>query len=158
MLLSPTLEIIIFVIVFAWLGAVTIFGARFLRSFQKLTKGVSERDIKSLLTEILKNVELAQRQEEEIIEKIKKMEGQGSFHFQKIGLVRYNPFSDTGGDQSFVLALLDGNDNGFVLTSLHGRDQTRIFTKPVEKGKESGYEFSKEEVAAIIRAKKGKSA
>src|SRR5947209_10110188 len=27
---------------------------------------------------------------------------------QRVGFVRYNPFDDTGGDQSFALALLDG--------------------------------------------------
>lgn len=156
MLLNSDLILIIFILIFGWLGMLSFFGIRFLKSFQKLTKGVSEKDIKTILSDVLKEIEIAKKEQGEIVKEVQKQLEENKFYFQKVGLVRYNPFSDTGGDQSFVLALLDGNDNGFVLTSLHGRDQTRIFTKPVSKGKESGYEFSKEEIAAIIKAKKGK--
>lgn len=156
MLLSKDLNFYIFFIIFTWLGAITFFGISFLRSFKKLTRGVSEKDLKSLLEEVLRQLELTRKQEEKILKRVEKEEEESKFHFQKVGLVRYNPFADTGGDQSFVLALLDGNNDGIVITSLHSREQTRIFTKPVEKGKPSGYEFSKEEAEAISRAKKEK--
>lgn len=156
MLLSSDLILIIFILIFGWLGMLSFFVIRFLKSFQKLTKGVSEKDIKTLLGDVLKEIEMAKKEQGEITKEVEKQQEESKFFFQKAGLVRYNPFSDTGGDQSFVLALLDGNDNGFVLTSLHGRDQTRIFSKPINNGKESGYEFSKEEIAAIVKAKKGK--
>lgn len=157
MLLSSQLQLIIFIFIFAWLGGITFFGVRFLRFFKSLTKGSSEKDLKSLLTEILQEIKIVKEEKAKILERVEKQEEEGHFHFQKVGLVRYNPFSDTGGDQSFVLALLDGNDDGIVITSLHSRDQTRIFTKPVLKGKQLGYEFSKEEIEAVVRAKKGKA-
>src|SRR3989344_5821662 len=72
---------------------------------------------------------------------------------QRVGLVRFNPFSETGGDQSFALALLNGKDNGVVLLSLHGREGTRVYVKPVKDG-ESTYELSKEERQAIEEARK----
>jgi len=147
----------IVLLIFVWLGVISFFLIRFLVFFKNLTKGVSEKDLKTILGEILENIRLANEEKNKIVEKLDKLEKDGYFHFQKFGLVRYNPFPDTGGDQSFVLALLDGNDDGVVITSLHSRDQTRIFTKPVEKGKEKGYEFSKEEIEAILRAKKGKT-
>jgi len=55
---------------------------------------------------------------------------------QKVGVVRFNPFADTGGDQSFAIALLDADGNGVVLSSLHGRADTRIFAKQVQAGME----------------------
>lgn len=67
---------------------------------------------------------------------------------QHVGLVRYNPFEDTGSDQSFVIALLDDRRDGVVLSSLHGRGQTRVFAKPVEGG-ESSHQLSDEEAQAI---------
>lgn len=70
---------------------------------------------------------------------------------QQIGVVRFNPFEDTGGDQSFVIALLDGRGSGFVLTSLHGRAGTRVYAKPVEHG-QAVYALSTEEQEAIRRA------
>lgn len=70
---------------------------------------------------------------------------------QKVGVVRYNPFADTGGDQSFAIALLDPNGNGLVVSSLHSRTETRVFAKPVQGGR-SRYPLSDEEQDAIKKA------
>lgn len=67
---------------------------------------------------------------------------------QHVGVVRFNPFEDTGSDQSFAIALLDDRRDGIVLSSLHGRGQTRVFAKPVEGG-ESKHQLSDEEAQAI---------
>ena len=53
--------------------------------------------------------------------------------FQRVGLVRFNPFEDTGGNQSFALALLDAEGNGWVLSSLHARTGTRVYAKPITR-------------------------
>ena len=63
---------------------------------------------------------------------------------QKVGVIRFNPFAGTGGDQSFAVALLDAAGNGVVLSSLHGRADTRIFAKPVQGGR-SKHALSDEE-------------
>ncbi len=70
---------------------------------------------------------------------------------QKVAVIRYNPFSDTGGDQSFAIALLDSLGNGVVLSSLHSRTDTRVFAKPVQSGR-SRYQLSDEEQDAIKKA------
>jgi len=70
---------------------------------------------------------------------------------QKVGVVRFNPFKDAGGDQSFSIALLDANNNGFVITSIYGREGNRVFAKPVKDGK-SNYSLSEEEKEAIKQA------
>ncbi len=71
--------------------------------------------------------------------------------YQKMALIRYNPFSDTGGDLSFSLALLDLNDSGFIITGIHGRGVDRIYAKEVINGK-SKHNLSDEEIAAIRKA------
>ena len=73
---------------------------------------------------------------------------------QHIGLVRFNPFEDTGSDQSFAIALLDGQRDGIVISSLHGRANTRVFAKPVEGGA-SQHALSAEEEQAIRIAVSG---
>lgn len=73
-------------------------------------------------------------------------------YVQKLGIVRYNPYNDTGGDQSFAVALLDAKGNGLVISSLHNRSITRVYSKPVVRGEEGAYPFSEEERAAIKRA------
>jgi hypothetical protein len=73
---------------------------------------------------------------------------------QHIGLVRFNPFEDTGSDQSFAIALLDGQRDGIVISSLHGRANTRVFAKPVAGGA-SPHALSAEEEQAIRIAVSG---
>jgi Protein of unknown function (DUF4446) len=79
------------------------------------------------------------------------LEGLAQRSIQKVGVVRFNPFADTGGDQSFAVALLDAQGNGVVLSSLHGRADTRIFAKPVQAGR-SKHALSDEEQDAIRKA------
>jgi hypothetical protein len=70
---------------------------------------------------------------------------------QKVGVVRFNPFQDSGGDQSFAIAVLDQGGSGVVLSSLHGRAETRIFAKQVTNGR-SKHSLSDEEQQAIRAA------
>ncbi|HHV61940.1 MAG TPA: DUF4446 family protein [Firmicutes bacterium] len=70
---------------------------------------------------------------------------------QGIGIVKFNAFHGMGGEQSFSLALVDGNGNGVIITALHGRDESCIYAKPLESGS-SPYPLSDEERAAIAKA------
>ncbi len=82
------------------------------------------------------------------------IEGRTRRSLQHIGLVRFNPFEDTGSDQSFAIALLDDQRDGIVLSSLHGRANTRLFAKPVSDGG-SSHNLSEEETQAIRIAVEG---
>jgi hypothetical protein len=73
---------------------------------------------------------------------------------QRVGVVRFNPYHDTGGDYSFAVALLDASGNGVVLTGLYHRDRCRVYAKPVG-GWESTYELIDEERQAIAEARTG---
>jgi hypothetical protein len=70
---------------------------------------------------------------------------------QHVGLVRFNPFQETGGDQSFALALLDGRGDGIVISSLHSRAATRFYAKPIKRGA-SQLSLSEEESKAVRMA------
>lgn len=72
---------------------------------------------------------------------------------QKVGMVRFNPFREIGGDQSFSIAVLDANNNGFVVTSLYGRENSRVYAKKISKGT-SSHSLSKEEKQALDKAMK----
>ncbi len=70
---------------------------------------------------------------------------------QKVTLTRFNPFGDLGGNQSFILCLLDKSDSGVIITSLHNRDMTRLYAKTVKNGQEDGVVLSKDEKAAMLK-------
>jgi hypothetical protein len=70
---------------------------------------------------------------------------------QKFTLTRFNPFGDLGGNQSFVLCLLDKSNSGVIITSLHNRDITRLYAKTIKNGQGDGVSLSKDEKAAILK-------
>ncbi len=73
----------------------------------------------------------------------------------KINVTRYNPFEDIGGDQSFILTILNQNNSGVIVSSLHNRDITRIYAKPIKDGQGDNITLSKEEKLAIVKTIKG---
>ena len=69
-----------------------------------------------------------------------------------IGVVRFNPFKETGGNQSFAVALTDKKNNGVIISSLYARERINVFAKPIENG-QSGYTLTDEEKAALAQSK-----
>lgn len=142
--------------VFVWLTILSFLiwqQSKFLRSL--FPKG-GERDIRRKFEEVLKSVGDFRKESVKIEEKLSQLENLGLMHVQRVELLRYNPYGDTGGDQSFTLALLDWNGTGIVVTSLHTRSGTRVFAKPVLEGKSGKYQFSKEEEQVVEKAMKQK--
>lgn len=70
----------------------------------------------------------------------------------KVSMLRFNPFKDIGGDQSFSLALMDGNLNGVVISSLYNRDGVRVYAKALKRGHSEKYPLTEEEKHAIALA------
>jgi len=97
------------------------------------------------------------REFEELKKEFKEVQKQNKASIQKVGIVRYNPFSNTGSDLSFSIALLDGDNNGIVITSLYSGEGNRVYGKPLINTK-SEYSLSEEEKKAIASAIKIKGA
>lgn len=102
--------------------------------------------------EILSSLKKTREEVDELKKEIGEVKKNSESHFQKMGLVRFNPFSEIGGNQSFSIAILDKNDNGAVITSYYSRENNRVYSKPLKKGK-SGYVLTGEEKKAIEKAK-----
>lgn len=143
------------IVVFLWLGILSFVVWKQKNFLQSLFPKSGERDIRKKFEEVIKSVSDFEKDLGEVKRKLSEVEEEGLRHVQKVALVRYNPYEDTGGDQSFSVVLLDDKGNGFVITSLHARSGTRVFAKPVIKGISSKYQFSKEEKQAIEKALKG---
>ncbi len=95
----------------------------------------------------LKKLDAETKELYDICEKIHNLASKGLY---KVGYVRFNPFKDVGGDQSFAISLLDGKKNGIVLSSLFTREGTRVYSKPVIDGQATKrYPFTEEEKRAV---------
>lgn len=124
------------------------------RRYRQLVSGVDAGSLKDVLEAHIARVSQAILRMDEIDELHRSFEGASSGGLRHIGLVRFNPFDDTGSDQSFALALLDDRRDGVVLSSLHGRNTTRLYAKPVADGG-SRHTLSEEEERAIRLAVEG---
>ena len=102
---------------------------------------------------LIKNQEIFKKDIESLNRYCEKLEKEGLLHIQKVGLIRFNPFKDTGGDQSFILSLIDGNSTGVVISGLYSRSGTRWYAKKVVNGKGVDYDLSEEEKRALKEAK-----
>lgn len=130
-----------------------------LSKFSKLQKKYKDfmcklgngKNIEEDLETYIYRVDKVEKQNGEIQNQIKMLQEDVTKCIQKVGIVRYNAFKDTGSDLSFALALLDENNNGVVLNGIYSREMSNIYAKPVEKGK-SDYTVSEEEAEAIKRA------
>ena len=149
------LSLYIFIAFGVWLLVLSFFLYRFIVLFNKLTKGVEVSDLKKVLEKILERGQ-ANTDGIKVLEKrVSLAEEDGKFHIQKIGLVRFNPFKELGGDHSFSMAILDSHDSGIIITSLHTRDRTRVYMKDIKKGK-SEFELSSEEKKAFVNAQRSR--
>jgi len=141
------------IVVVIWMILLTILFGQMLAHYNNLTRGVNSKTLKVVLENILKDLSGAQKNIEGLQSEVALLEKDGSLHIQKIGLLRFNPFKDTGGDQSFILALLNASDTGLVISGLYSRSGTRWYAKRVVLGKGQEYDLSEEEKKAIKEAK-----
>lgn len=122
--------------------------------YTKLTSNVSQKDLITSLNRLISVSEENTEKISDLSEKLNSEISQNKKHLQRVGFSRYNPFTDTGGDQSFSLSLLDENGDGVVISSLHSRENTRLYAKKVELGKVQDQALSKEEQSVIKEALK----
>lgn len=113
---------------------------------------MKHEDPVAILDRFLRDIEANTKDIDRLKKEIDDILRKDVYHIQKIGVLRFNPFADTGGDQSFVLAILDDRKTGVVLTSLHNRGITRWYAKNVKEGKGVDHELSAEEMKAIEQA------
>jgi hypothetical protein len=118
------------------------------RRLDGLTRGADGRSLDAVLDAHLDKVFAVARELDELSARSAVLEASGRRSIQRVGIVRFNPFEDTGGNQSFALALTDAFGDGFVVSSLHARTGTRVYAKAISAGRSDGA-LSEEEQEAL---------
>lgn len=130
---------------------------RTVQRYHRLLATVGEQGVEQLLLDQVDTVRSAKETVASFQGRLSHLELTQQSHLQRVGVVRFNAFAETGSDLSFSVALLDHQDNGVVISSIHGRDEARTYAKPVVHGR-STYPLSREELLAIEKAAKSSSA
>jgi hypothetical protein len=116
-----------------------------------LTRGEGGRSLEAILEGHVRRVGEVDARVRSLEQRSTALEAQGRKAVQRVGLVRFNPFEDTGSNQSFALALLDEDGDGVVVSSLHTRQATRVYVRPVSGGI-AERALSDEETEALAQA------
>ncbi len=118
---------------------------------KRMDKFLTGKNAKSLEREITTLVQETQslKEKQEVNKKnirtlFKNMEAT----YQKMGIVKYDAFSQMGGQLSFSLALLDEGNNGFIINSVHSSDGCYSYTKEIKAGN-CDISLGKEEAEAL---------
>lgn len=147
-------QVVVAIVIVLWLGFLTYLHIKQQSELKNITIDGNRENILEVLNSVLEKEKKIERSQTDINKKVEGLLFDSQFYIQKIGLVRFNPFNDTGGDQSFILALIDEKDSGVVISGLHTRNGTRWYAKQVHEGKGMGHELSADEAKAIKIAAK----
>lgn len=136
-------------------GTVYVLFRKLQRQEKKLSiffSGKEARDLETLLLEEKEIIASVDSDVQELFDISNQLHQLGSRSLHKCAVLRFNPFKETSGNQSFAVALLDGKGSGVVFSSLHTREGNRVFAKPVKQGAADGFPFTEEEKAVIREA------
>ena len=144
--MNLTLILVVFLLI--WSSGLTAFLIWLFTRIRILIKGTEDKDFLKVFKNILS---LQEKNQQDILNlnlELDRYKKDSMVNISHVGLYKYNPFNESGGDHSFSLALLDSHKNGIIITSLHTRERTRLYVKEVSLGKPK-LELSKDEEKAL---------
>ncbi len=119
---------------------------------KKIFKGKNGSDLEGILTQAVRDLEELKTARTGLQKNVTEIERRLGRSIRNIQTIRYNPFPDSGGNQSFVIALLNDLGDGVVISSLYARERISLFAKPI-KNYTSEHELTEEEKEAISKAR-----
>src|SRR5581483_9403237 len=138
-------------VVLIWLATIEFRLLRLTRTLRVLFTGRTGIDLEQVLRDYMERMDRTDDAIKEFHQRAAAIERKAPYTLSRVGIVRFNPFADKGGDQSFAVALLDDHGDGVVFTGLHSRTEVRVYAKPIVGGS-STYPLTNEEAEAINRA------
>lgn len=150
--MSLTPQIVLIAILLIWTAGLTFFFVRFQMFYLRVSRGTKKDSLLKMIDEMMKREQKILKHLDVNTEAIKELGQKNQLNIQKVGIYRFNPFKDTGGDQSFIITFLDAHNSGVLVSGLHTRAGTRWYAKTVRNGKGEGYELSTDEEKALQSA------
>lgn len=148
------IELLLFLILgvlLVWIGTIEYRLLRLTRTLRLMFTGRTGGDLEQVLREYMERMDRTDELIRQYNQRASLIEQKAPYNVSHVGVVRFNPFDDKGGDQSFAVAFLDDHNDGVVFTGLHSRSDVRVYAKPVVGGT-STYPLTREESDAITRA------
>lgn len=136
-----------------WLLVLSFFLFKTRAHYNNLISRTKKNKIDDILDSLIEKSDISKKEIDKIQKTISEIIYHDKSHYQKLGFLRFNPFDRVGGEQSFIITLLDKEDSGIILNFLYTREGIRVYAKKIERGICEEYELSVEEKEAIKKAK-----
>lgn len=120
---------------------------------KRIFAGIKAKNLEEVLVTIGKKLNQIEQKQTEIDKHLTVIDQRLNKSIRNIETLRFNPFVEAGGNQSFAVAFLNDDGNGVILSSLYARDRMSMFAKPIINGK-SSFELTEEERSVLEKAKK----
>jgi hypothetical protein len=147
---------VLIAILFSWLGIVTYLLVKSYSHYKRLVD-VSPDSLDKVMDKVLEQLKIEKKKINFLEDSLENLSLKQKKAISSFNLVRFNPFQEVGGKQSFSSAILNEEGSGIVLTAFHNRDSTRVYAKVIDKGKVKDSELSEEEKLAIKNALRSKN-
>lgn len=139
-------------VIFIWLAVLSYFLFKTKKHYRSLTARTGKHNIEHILDKLMEDDQKFTHEIGLIKKEIIGIINKSRSYYHKVGLVRFDPFSKKGMDQSFALALLNEENNGIVINFIYMHEGVRVYLKRVKNGKGDDYQLSDEEKEAINKA------
>lgn len=146
---------ILMILLFVWVGLISYNLGLIRRSQRILTRGMTDNTLQEILAQHFVRVDGLEDRIANSERNIDILHNNELEAIQRVGMVRYDAFSDMGGELSFALALLNDHGDGIVISTITGRADNRTYAKQVRGGRPS-LQPSVEETEAIKQAMSGR--
>jgi hypothetical protein len=146
------LNTVLFLVLCSLIVIMTVWIARLEWKLRRFMRGRNAASLEETLKNLHRGFERQVELNKEIGTHLEDMDRRIGSSIRGVETIRFDPFSQSGGKQSFATAFLNEQGDGVIISSLYGRDRFSAFAKPVEAFK-STYELSDEERAALSKAK-----
>ena len=150
--MEPNLIYLVGVLILILIGVI-VTVIKLNRRIQQLLQGKNAQSLEDTLLHLSDEIKRMNQVEESMGVAMKDLHKRLKTSITGVGVVRFNPFAHSGGNQSFAIAFLNEHGDGVIISTLYGRERTSIFAKPIKKYK-SEFELTTEEQKAIEEARK----
>ena len=149
-------NVLLFGALFLLVAIALFFVVRIEMRLNSLFRGSKADSLESLIRDLVEGVTMLNERADSHATTMRSLEGRLEKHGRGVKLVRFNPFTDVGGNQSFAVAIVNKEGDGVVFSSLYSRERMSVFAKPI-KGGVSDIELTPEEQSVVEDAQKSAS-
>jgi len=141
------------IFLFFW-NIIQQFSLRRIKKNQKIIfRGKNAKNLEEIIMMHQQNLNNLNKQSKRLFEITDMLTALSNTGLSKVGMIRFNPFKNLGGNQSFSIAFLNSHHNGLVISSIYSNDGSRFYSKTIANGKsQKQYPLTKEEEQAIAIA------